>query len=139
MNHFVFMVSLFLIVAVPAVAEEPPLCHRELSDWIQGGHPLVLVDIQSDDGFRKHHYEGAIAAGPDPVRWAGIAGEILRREGTIVVVSATGGTKAREAVGELARHGIDPTRLRVLEGGMEAAAKAVACDCCSADGGRNEP
>ncbi len=125
------LLAFFLIPAALQASDLTTVCHTELLSWIRAGDPLSIVDIQSAEGFRAHNYQGAIAAGADPERLDGIAAELQGTAATVVVVSATGGADARQAARRLDRAGLDRFRIVVLEGGIEAAAKKLACDCCT--------
>ncbi len=127
------LLAIILIPATLQAADLSTVCHNELLSSIRAKHPLSIVDIQSAEGFRAHNYQGAIAAGPDTARLDRIAMQLRSTKGKVVVVSATGGADAQKAAERLLRGGVVRSRIVVLEGGMEAAAKNVACDCCSAE------
>jgi rhodanese-related sulfurtransferase len=130
-----FVKSLLVLMAllIPSLltaGEAASVCHTELSSWIRAGQPLVIVDIQDADGFRSHNYAHSIAVGNDQFRLKKIAARLRSAEGKVVVVSTTGGADAVQAAEQLVRRGVPRSRVLVLEGGMQAAVKKVACDCC---------
>lgn len=124
------LLTLVLIPAAIQAAELSTVCHNELLAWMRAGRPLSIVDIQGAEDFRAHNYEGALATGSDPARINSLAARLQGEKGEVIVVSATGGADAQQAAERLARGGVERSRIYVLEGGMEAAAKKAACDCC---------
>lgn len=122
---------LLAIIASPVFAGSMPLvCPDELSSWIKAQKPCFLVDIQSEEQYLKHHYDRSMAAGGSPRRLAKIARQVGSAKGKVVVVSSTGGADAQQAAELLVRFGVPRSRLLILTGGMDAAAKKVGCDCC---------
>lgn len=121
---------LMVIPALVVAAQTPTVCHNELSSWIKTKQVLSIVDIQDPEGFRAHNYDHSLAVGNDPARLKKIASRLCSTKGKVIVVSATGGTDALQAVERLVRAGVQRSRILVLEGGMEAAARNAACDCC---------
>lgn len=124
---------LMLVLLLPSLAfagHMPYVCHHDLSAWIKAGKSLSIVDIQDTEEFQEHHYEGSITAGNDPDRLKKIARRVRSAPGNVIVVSSTGGEDAVQAAELLALAGVPKARLLVLEGGMEAASKHTACDCC---------
>ena len=59
-----------------------------------------------------------------------IAAKLRSTKGKVILVSATGGVDALKATELLVRGGVQRSRIFILEGGMEAAAKNATCDCC---------
>ncbi len=132
-NVFVKIIGILMFLLAPSLlcaGESGSVCHNELSSWIRAGQPLVIVDIQDAEGFRAHNYDHSIAAGNDPVRLKKVASRLRSTKGKVVVVSATGGADAVHAAEQLVRGGVPRSRILVLEGGMQAAVKKAACDCC---------
>ncbi len=125
------LLTILLIPALLQAADSSTVCHNELLSWIRAEHPLSIVDIQSAEDFRAHNYQGSIAAGSDSARIDRLAGQLRGTKGEVIVVSATGGAEAQQAAERLARGGVQRSRIVVLEGGMEAAAKNLVCDCCA--------
>ncbi|MDD2736552.1 MAG: hypothetical protein PHF56_21690 [Desulfuromonadaceae bacterium] len=126
------IVALIFIV-IPSIlfaGQAPTVCHNELSSWIKAKQKLSIVDIQSAEDFREHNYTDSLASGNNPLRLKKIAARLRSAKGKVVVVSATGGDDALQATELLVRGGVKRTRILLLEGGMEAAAKNAACDCC---------
>lgn len=127
------IVLAFILLLAPAylaAGGTPTVCQNELSSWIKSGKKLSIVDIQSPEGFRAHNYAHSIATGNDPLKLKKVAGSVRSGSGTVVVVSAAGGDDAAGAADRLARWGVKRSRIVLLEGGMEAAAKNASCDCC---------
>lgn len=125
-----FILLIILIPSLLNAGQISTLCHNELSSWIKAKKPLAIVDIQSAEEFQTHNYADSIATGNDPARLKKIAARLRTAKGKVIVVSTTGGTDAVQAGELLVRGGVKRSRLMFLEGGMEAAAKNVACDCC---------
>lgn len=121
---------LILIATTLCAGQVPTVCHNELSSWIKAKQHLSIVDIQSPEGFREHNYTDSLASGNDPLRLKKIASRLRSTKGRVVVVSATGGDDALQAMELLAQGGVQRSRILLLEGGMEAAAQNVVCDCC---------
>lgn len=127
-----FFVTLLLILtpALLSAGQTPTICHNELSALLRTQEKLTIVDIQSKDEFRARNYAASIATGNDPRRLRKIAARLRSTRGKVVVVSASGGDDAEQAVKLLAQGGVAPSRLLLLEGGMTAAAGQASCDCC---------
>ena len=121
---------LLLIPTILAAGQLPTVCHNELSAWIKAGHALSIVDIQDSAGFRAHNYADSLAVGNDPARLKKIAVRLRSTKGKVIVVSASGGPDATQAMEQLVRGGVPRPRILLLEGGMAAAAKNAACECC---------
>ncbi|HIJ88813.1 MAG TPA: hypothetical protein HPP97_14240 [Desulfuromonadales bacterium] len=129
MRHIVILILIF-IPFILCAGQVPTVCHNELSSWIKAKQKLSIVDIQSPEGFREHNYSDSLASGNDPLRLKKIAARLRSAKGKVVVVSANGGDDALQATELLVRGGVKRSRVMLLEGGMEAAAKKTACDCC---------
>jgi rhodanese-related sulfurtransferase len=130
---FVEKVLLLVLLWIPALvlaAPTPSVCHNELSGWIKAQKPLAIVDIQDPAEFHAHNYEHSLAAGRDPKRLKKIARRLRATQGKVVLVSSTGGADAGQAAERLVLAGVRRSRILVLEGGMEAAARNATCDCC---------
>lgn len=126
-------VSALFIILIPSflfAGQIPTVCHNELSSWIKANRKLFIVDVQDAEGFRAHNYDHSLAAGNDPARLKKIAVRLRSTKGRVIVVSAQGGSDAVHAAESLERGGVQHSRILVLEGGMEAAAKNAACECC---------
>jgi len=119
-----------LIPSLLIAGHIPTVCHNELSSWIKANQPLSIVDIQDAEGFRAHNYAHSLAVGNDPARLRKIAYRLRSTRGKVILVSSTGGTDALRAMEQLLRGGVQRSRILLLEGGMEAAAKDAACECC---------
>jgi len=126
----VLLLILSLIPSLLFAAQIPSVCHNELSSWIKANKALSIVDIQNAGEFREHNYEGSLATGNDPARLKKTARRLATAQGKVVVVSTDGGADAEKAALLLEKWGVSRSRILVLEGGMEAAAKNAACDCC---------
>jgi rhodanese-related sulfurtransferase len=125
------MLLLLLLIPALALAGEPgSVCHNELAAWIKAGKSISIVDIQSAGEFRAHNYEQSLATGNDPRRLKKIARRLRTGKGKVILVSTTGGADAAQAAENLVLGGVQRSRILVLEGGMDAAVKNVACDCC---------
>jgi hypothetical protein len=122
-----------LLLSIPTLllaGQTPTVCHNELSTWLKTKQTLSIVDIQDSDSFRAHNYNDSVATGNDPSRLKKIAARLRSTKGKVILISATGGDDASKALELLVRGGVQRPRILVLEGGMEAAAKNAACDCC---------
>lgn len=127
------LIVVLLLILMPAhltAGQAPTVCHNELSSWIKAKQKLAIVDIQSAEEFREHNYSDSLASGNNPLRLKKIAARLRATKGKVIVVSAKGGDDAQEATELLVRGGVKRSRVLLLEGGMEAAAKNAACDCC---------
>ena len=125
-----FILLLVLIPSLVLADQVPTVCHNELSAWIKAKKPLSIVDIQSAAEFHEHNYDQSLPSANDPTRLKKIAARLRSSQGKVVVVSTSGGADAAQARELLALGGVQRSRILVLEGGMEAAAKNAACDCC---------
>ncbi len=126
----VFLLILALIPCLAFAAPIPVVCHNELSSWIKAHKTLSIVDVQDAGEFREHNYEGSLATGNDPARLKKVAHRLATSKGKVIVVSTNGGADAQKASELLVLGGVPRSRILILEGGMEAAAKNAACDCC---------
>lgn len=124
------ILSILIVPSLLLAGHIPAVCHNELASWIKAGHAPAIVDVQDADGFRAQNYEHALAAGRDPVALKKIAARLRSTTGKVVVVSATGGDDTVQAVEQLVRGGVKRSRILLLEGGMLAAARNAACECC---------
>lgn len=125
-----FILLIILIPSLLNAGQISTICHNELSSWIKAQKPLAIVDIQSAEEFQAHNYADSIATGNDPARLKKTAARLRSTKGKVIVVSTTGGADALQAMELLVRGGVKRARIMLLEGGMEAAAKKAACDCC---------
>jgi hypothetical protein len=142
MGAFLKHVLIFIMILIPtflSAGQTPTVCHNELSAWIKSKQTLAIFDIQAPEGYRAHNYEDSIAVGPDPGRLKKIAGRLRSTKGKVILVSATGGVDASNALELLVRGGVQRSRIFVLEGGMEAAAKNADCDCCKPSSLQGDP
>jgi rhodanese-related sulfurtransferase len=121
---------LILIPTLLTAGQISMVCHNELASWIKAGQALSIVDIQDSDGYLAHNYAGSFATGNDPLRLKKIASRLRSTKGKVIVVSAAGGNEAVQATEQLVREGVQRSRILLLEGGMKAAAKNAACECC---------
>jgi rhodanese-related sulfurtransferase len=126
------LLVMILILFPPLVlaGQESTICHNELSAWIKSGKHLAIVDIQNAASFQEHHYDSSLESGNEPARLKKISRRLRSTGEKVIVVSSAGGADARRAADKLAAGGVARSRLLVLEGGMEAAARSAACDCC---------
>jgi rhodanese-related sulfurtransferase len=130
---FLKRIVVLIFIVIPSIlfaAQAPTVCHNELSSWIKAKQKLSIVDIQNAADFREHNYTGSLASDNDPLRLKRIAARLRSTKGKVIVVSATGGDNALQATELLVNGGVKRSRIMLLEGGMEAAAKNAACDCC---------
>jgi rhodanese-related sulfurtransferase len=105
-----------------------------LKTQIQRGDGIAVVDVQSEEEFREHHFEGALPAGSGVGALERIARTLSRSKGDIVV-SPRGGKDAVRAAQLLVERGIARKRLAALREGMQSAmADRPSCDCCRAEG-----
>lgn len=121
---------LILIPTLLSAGHVPTVCNTELASWIKAKQALSIVDIQSAEDFRAHNYSDSLATGNNRLRLKKIADRLQSTNGKVVVVSASGGADALQATEQLVRGGVKRSRILVLEGGMEAAVKNAACECC---------
>jgi rhodanese-related sulfurtransferase len=121
-----------LIVPTPGFSTtEPTICHNELAAWMSSKKPLKIVDIQVADEFTEHHYDGSLPCGGNLRRLRKVSLRLRAGKEKIILVSTNGGADARQALETMVAAGVDRGRILILEGGMEAAARNAACDCCT--------
>lgn len=133
------MLLILLMPGILAAGQISTVCHNELSSWIATEQPVSIVDIQTAEGFRAHNYSHSLATGNISTRLKKIAAQLRSTTGKVVIVSATGGSDALRAKDLLVRGGVQRSRILLLEGGMETAAKNAACDCCLPVSGKDLP
>jgi rhodanese-related sulfurtransferase len=127
-----FLILLFILIPSLLNAEQiSTVCPNELSLWIKARKPLAIVDIQNAEEFKTHNYADSLSTGNEPARLKKIAARLRTSKGKVIVVSTTGGADAIKAGELLARNGVKRSRIMILEGGMETAAKNATCDCCN--------
>jgi rhodanese-related sulfurtransferase len=121
---------LLLLPSLVLAGQESTICHNELSAWIKSGKHLAIVDIQNAAAFQEHHYDTSLESGNEPARLKKISRRLRSSREKVIVVSSNGGADATRAVDKLVAGGVARSRILVLEGGMEAAARGATCDCC---------
>jgi rhodanese-related sulfurtransferase len=128
-NILVTLIAM-LLPALLAASHIPTVCHSELSAWIQSDRKLSIVDIQNPEMFRAHNYAHSLATGNNPAQIKKISSKLRPGSDKVIIVSANGGADAVNALELLVRGGVKRSRILLLEGGMEAAARKTVCDCC---------
>lgn len=108
----------------------PAVCPTELASWIKANKDLALIDIQSKEDYRSHNYANSHETHNDQLLLKKVAAQLRKKQNRVIVVSATGGPEAVQAAERLTQGGVFRSRIMVLEGGMQAAAKNAACECC---------
>ncbi|WP_456385773.1 rhodanese-like domain-containing protein [Desulfolithobacter sp.] len=98
----------------------------QLSGWLDSRKPLLLVDIQKPNDFKKHHFFGAVETGAYPVKTSGErrrlkkAVDLFEENGSTVVIIGPRGTRAEKRAFEYLRnHGVPADKIYILRGGIK--------------------
>lgn len=120
-----------LAAASAGASELRTLDADTLTAWLRSGRAVAVVDLQPEDEFREHHFDGALSAAGGAEAIDRIARRLASSKGEVVVVSPRGGDDAVLAANRLARRGVARSRIRILEKGMAGAlGEAPGCACC---------
>lgn len=117
---------LVLMIAVPVWAGSYQyLSPAALKQKIVDNSPIILVDIQVEEEFSKHHLVGAIDTYAYPVKSAAdrqkldaALNQLLAASDPVVIVCPRGGGGAKRAYDYMADRGVASERLFILEKGQ---------------------
>lgn len=116
-----------LLVAVAAMAADYRYVKQDtFKGWLESGHPMIIVDIQTPQGFAKAHFKGALETNAFPVKSAEEKKRLdatLKKIGVtkddVAIVCPRGGSGAKNTYDYLKSKGVDEKRLFILEKGSE--------------------
>ena len=129
-----FILSVFFLTVVITATAGPLMAAEgyynyispsDLKSRIQSGSPPLIIDIQVEEEFSRHHIEGAIATFAYPVKSAEeksrVSALLNRINGStepIVIVCPRGGGGAKRTYDHLFTEGVGEERLFILEKGQ---------------------
>jgi rhodanese-related sulfurtransferase len=118
------VLMLVVLAAMPAYAANY-VKPDEFKQWLEGGAPPVIVDIQPVDDYEKHHFRGSFETNAFPARTEeeklrldAALPKIRASKDAVVVVCPRGRSGASNAYDLLVSKGIPENRLFILEGGI---------------------
>ncbi|OEF95926.1 rhodanese-like domain-containing protein [Desulfuribacillus alkaliarsenatis] len=98
---------------------------EQVKSDIENDTDILLIDIQPENDFRKHHIQGSIATYAFPVtsnddkqKLARILPDVLTSEAPVYVLCPRGRSGAENTLNFLAEQGVDPNRMFIIEGGQ---------------------
>lgn len=98
----------------------------EFKGWLEGGKPVLIVDIQVADEFKEHHFKNSIETNAFPVntdeerKQIDRAVQVYKETGhDVVVVCPRGGGGAKRCYDYLQESGVPKDKLTILKGGVE--------------------
>lgn len=116
---------MFFCSGMPASAEnllEPDV----FKQWLDGGKPVIIVDIQVPDEFQKHHFKNSIETNAFPAKTDeekkkldGILPVVNSSGDDVVIVCPRGGGGAKNTYDYLKTRGVSESRMHILEKGIE--------------------
>ena len=119
-------VSVLMVAGTVLAADYRSVKPDTFKGWLEGGRPMIIVDIQPPEGFAKGHFKGAVETNAYPVksdeekkRLDVIMEKIGASKDDIVIVCPRGGGAARNTYDYLKSKGVEESRLYILEKGSE--------------------
>lgn len=125
---FVLLLSLCCLAFVsPVAAENFHFIKPEiLKQNLDAGKSMVLIDIQEQPDFNRHHIPGALATYAYPVKTSDdrkkLEGILLACKGDnapVIIICPRGGGGAQRAYTYLKNQGVPESRLSILENGQQ--------------------
>lgn len=121
------MIILFLLITIPAWAGSYQyLSPADVKQKITDQAPMLLVDIQVEAEFNKHHLVGALESNAYPVKsdadrqkLNSVMAQVLPSVDPVVIVCPRGGGGAKRAYDYLLSQGVATERLFILEKGQD--------------------
>lgn len=99
---------------------------EEVKGALEAARPLILLDIQVEEGYCEHHIPGALATYAYPVkseddkkRLDTVLAKIASSDAPVVIVCPRGGGGAKRAYDHLRTQAVPDERLYILEKGQE--------------------
>ena len=123
---FITVCMALFVLCAPALAIQY-ISAAEVKQMIDENKAAVLVDIQAEEDFKKHHIVGATPtyafpakSESDRLKLAPVAKKLRDTDETVVVVCPRGGGGAKNAYSYLLESGIAAERLFILTQGQAA-------------------
>lgn len=98
----------------------------ELKQRLESADKPMLVDIQVEDEYAKHHLPGAVPTYAYPAKTdteraklQPVVSKILTSKEEVVIVCPGGGSGAKNTVDYLKAQGVPESRMRILEKGQK--------------------
>jgi rhodanese-related sulfurtransferase len=122
------LVSLGLLSAARRAAAQSfnTITPADLKKRLESADKPLLLDIQPEADYARHHLPGAVATHAYPAksdeeraRLKPILGQILAGKDDVVIVCPAGGGGARNTYDFLKSQGVPESRLRILEKGQK--------------------
>jgi rhodanese-related sulfurtransferase len=122
------LVLILTVAAGPLMAADGSYGYISPSDLearIRSGSPLLILDIQVEEEFSRHHIKGAVAtfaypvkSGEEKSRVSALLDRINGGTEPVVIVCPRGGGGAKRTYDHLLKEGIRKERLLILEKGQ---------------------
>ena len=101
-----------------------------LKSWLDSGKPVIIVDIQSAEGYAENHLRGSIETDAYPAETDGqmkrlgiVVPTIMLSQNDVVIVrppAKAGRVAAIRVYKYLMSKGVSENRLSILDGGIDA-------------------
>jgi rhodanese-related sulfurtransferase len=121
-----FVAALFLAAPFAMAQDYQYISPAELKQRLQSADKPLLIDIQVEGDYAKHHLPGAVATYAYPAKTsaeqaklAPLVETIKAAKGDVVIVCPGGGSGAKNTVDFLKSQGVAESKLRILEKGQK--------------------
>jgi rhodanese-related sulfurtransferase len=117
-----------LLVAMPLAMAQSynTISPADLKQRLESANKPMLLDIQVEDEFAKHHLPGAVATHAYPAKTDAersklkpAISKILASKDDVVIVCPAGGGGARNTYDFLKSQGVPESRMKILEKGQK--------------------
>ena len=128
MNKIVLMIGLLLVTTVSTVVAGSYnyIDKGEFKDRLESGKNMVIIDIQEEEAFAKHHFPGSIETNAFPVKTnsqrQSIDPAVKKAKASsddVVVICPRGGGGAKRCYDYLKQQGVSESRIYILKGGVD--------------------
>lgn len=121
----VLAASLFVAAPLALAQSYNYISPGELKQRLQSPDKPLVLDIQVEDEFARHHLPGAVATYAYPAKSSAEQAKLVpalekikAAKGDVVVVCPGGGSGAKNTIDFLKSQGVPESRLRILEKGQ---------------------
>jgi len=120
--------ALTLALAMPlAIAQQYNyIAPTELKQRLESGSKPILLDIQVEDDYTKHHLPGAVPTYAYPAKTDAeraklqpTVSQIMASKEDVIIVCPGGGSGAKNTVDYLKAQGVPESRMKILEKGQK--------------------
>lgn len=122
-----FILSIFFTILLTQFVFAANMLKPEIfKQWLESDKKMLIVDIQTAENFKKHHFEGSIETNAYPAktddekaRLNNVLEKIKASNDDVVIICPRGGSGAKNTYEYLKSKGVDEKRLFILEKGIE--------------------